>query len=637
MAYKIFNDPIHGSIEMHPYLVRIIDTPEFQRLRYIRQMGSVYFVYPGASHNRFEHSIGVAHLAGELVQELNRRYHPGEDTNLDQKLQEIHEERKKDLTTKYREELGQLEQLEQQEQPTASSSDHQESEPREQYKLEEEHKNQLQKLEAEQHVLITKDEGLCVQIAALCHDLGHGPFSHQFDDLFIPKVVEKLSTELEKGIPDGEMKREKETKKNTLENWTHEKQSKIMLKELFRNIEQKNNKKDKKFIEFMRTHLHFIQELIYPPKDQEQKGKTIKSFLYEIVSNKTNGIDVDKMDYFARDCHHLGIESNFNYRRFFKFARVCVVDNKKENKSKDKSKDKKKNKSEDESEDKKEIKGKCKDKSEDESEDGKEIMVKCEDEKMQICLRDKEVGHIYELYHTRSNIHHKACQHKVVSAIDTMTVDAFLLADETLNISDSVLDATKYRMLTDSIYQIILHYEKIQIKTEMPPDMKTALEILERIESRDLYQCIYNSHLDVKPGNESETKEKKSKHERENELEHELQQAYKKFLQHKQPHPQQEKEYEFAVRIINMESGMKGEDPIKHVKFYSKQDPCAAVDLTRDDVSRLLPEVFSETVIHIFWKNSEMRDNVQNFRADAGFKEIIEKWCEKNQYETLPV
>ncbi|XP_064175954.1 deoxynucleoside triphosphate triphosphohydrolase SAMHD1-like [Anguilla rostrata] len=80
--YKIFNDPIHGSIEMHPYLVRIIDTPEFQRLRYISQLGTVYFVYPGSSHNRFEHSIGVAHLAGELVQALNRQYLLHEDPKL---------------------------------------------------------------------------------------------------------------------------------------------------------------------------------------------------------------------------------------------------------------------------------------------------------------------------------------------------------------------------------------------------------------------------------------------------------------------------------------------------------------------------------------------------------------------------
>lgn len=55
---QIFNDPIHGHIEIHPLCVKIIDTPQFQRLRSIKQLGGTYFVYPGASHNRFEHSIG---------------------------------------------------------------------------------------------------------------------------------------------------------------------------------------------------------------------------------------------------------------------------------------------------------------------------------------------------------------------------------------------------------------------------------------------------------------------------------------------------------------------------------------------------------------------------------------------------
>ncbi|KAG7228251.1 hypothetical protein INR49_009112 [Caranx melampygus] len=55
---KVFNDPIHGHVELHPLLIKIIDTPQFQRLRYIKQLGGTYFVFPGACHNRFEHSIG---------------------------------------------------------------------------------------------------------------------------------------------------------------------------------------------------------------------------------------------------------------------------------------------------------------------------------------------------------------------------------------------------------------------------------------------------------------------------------------------------------------------------------------------------------------------------------------------------
>ena len=55
---QIFNDPIHGHIELHSLLVKVIDTPQFQRLRNIKQLGGNYFVFPGASHNRFEHCIG---------------------------------------------------------------------------------------------------------------------------------------------------------------------------------------------------------------------------------------------------------------------------------------------------------------------------------------------------------------------------------------------------------------------------------------------------------------------------------------------------------------------------------------------------------------------------------------------------
>lgn len=58
---QVFNDPIHGQVELHPLLIKIIDTPQFQRLRNLKQLGGSYFVFPGASHNRFEHSIGCVH------------------------------------------------------------------------------------------------------------------------------------------------------------------------------------------------------------------------------------------------------------------------------------------------------------------------------------------------------------------------------------------------------------------------------------------------------------------------------------------------------------------------------------------------------------------------------------------------
>ena len=49
---EIFNDPVHGFIELHPLLVKIIHTPQFERLKDIKQLGVCYWVFPGACHNR---------------------------------------------------------------------------------------------------------------------------------------------------------------------------------------------------------------------------------------------------------------------------------------------------------------------------------------------------------------------------------------------------------------------------------------------------------------------------------------------------------------------------------------------------------------------------------------------------------
>lgn len=76
------------------------------------------------------------------------------------------------------------------------------------------------------------------------------------------------------------------------------------------------------------TDMLFIKEQIAGPKSKEEyKGRLpSKTFLYEIVANKRNSIDVDKWDYFARDCYFLGIANNFNLRRYMKFARVIEAE-----------------------------------------------------------------------------------------------------------------------------------------------------------------------------------------------------------------------------------------------------------------------------------------------------------------------
>ena len=64
------NDRIHGTIEISPLAQSIIDTPEFQRLRRICQAGVLQWVFPSANHSRFEHSIGVYHLAKIFAKNL---------------------------------------------------------------------------------------------------------------------------------------------------------------------------------------------------------------------------------------------------------------------------------------------------------------------------------------------------------------------------------------------------------------------------------------------------------------------------------------------------------------------------------------------------------------------------------------
>mmetsp|Transcript_26314 Transcript_26314/g.47184 ORF Transcript_26314/g.47184 Transcript_26314/m.47184 type:complete len:116 (-) Transcript_26314:3403-3750(-) len=65
-------DSVYGLISFDMPYWNFIDTPQFQRLREIKQLGTAYFVYPGASHNRFEHCLGTGHLAKKVMNHIRK-------------------------------------------------------------------------------------------------------------------------------------------------------------------------------------------------------------------------------------------------------------------------------------------------------------------------------------------------------------------------------------------------------------------------------------------------------------------------------------------------------------------------------------------------------------------------------------
>ncbi|MCK4938535.1 MAG: HD domain-containing protein [Methanosarcinales archaeon] len=68
---KVVRDPVHGYIELDELAQALLDTPQMQRLRRIRQLGLSHLVYPGANHTRFEHSLGTYHLTCQLLKQID--------------------------------------------------------------------------------------------------------------------------------------------------------------------------------------------------------------------------------------------------------------------------------------------------------------------------------------------------------------------------------------------------------------------------------------------------------------------------------------------------------------------------------------------------------------------------------------
>ena len=315
MNYKLINDTIYGQIGLSKIAINIIDTPVFQRLRNIKQLGACSYIFPTSSHSRFEHSIGVAHLAKEFLRNL--------EINSD-------------------------------------------------------------------NIKPTKKDYLMVEIAGLCHDIGHGPFSHAFDNEFLPHVLG-------------------DNYKKT-NNTEHEDRSCMLLKYL---VKEYN-------IELDEEDIDIIINMINPPKNGN------KSYLYSIVSNSINSLDVDKIDYIQRDIKNLAIENGYNHSRLFKMCKV--IDN-------------------------------------------------------EICIHEKEAFNLYEFFRLRYRLHKQYYNHPAVKSHEYMISDILELINKTLKISENISIPEEYIKYTDSILDIIYFLPETD-------NIIKAKKLFDRLQKRDLYEFI---------------------------------------------------------------------------------------------------------------------------------------------------
>ena len=86
MRFEILRDPVWNNIRVDELTLELVDTDVFQRLRYVRQLGWTYLVYPGATHTRFEHALGTHHLSRRTLALLSESE---QSTSIDEQEQAV--------------------------------------------------------------------------------------------------------------------------------------------------------------------------------------------------------------------------------------------------------------------------------------------------------------------------------------------------------------------------------------------------------------------------------------------------------------------------------------------------------------------------------------------------------------------
>ena len=290
---------IYGSyIYIYIYrLERILNSKEFRRLSYIKQLSTCFHTFPGATHCRYEHSIGVGYLAYRVMTHLS----------VQQPSLEIQEKDIRNLT-----------------------------------------------------------------IAGILHDIGHAVYSHVFDKFLVPQLIENGGNNI------------KDPKIST---WNHEKASVSIAQVIF--------KEHSEYLELDNEDEEFITQIILG-----EAGRFVdKGWMFQIVNNSVNSLDVDKLDYIVRDSHHIGLQNI-----------TCDVD---------------------------------------------AILDSMRVIRQNICYNTETAAQILQVFSARYYLFREVYQCPSVNIMHYMLTDALVYADAHFHFLECLNDPVKYTKLTDEILILI--------------------------------------------------------------------------------------------------------------------------------------------------------------------------------------
>ncbi|GKY93865.1 hypothetical protein MPSEU_000353400 [Mayamaea pseudoterrestris] len=522
------NDCLHKTIHLDPVTCVLMDTPLMQRLRGLNQLGTAFLVYNDCTHDRFGHSLGVAHLAEKLCM----------------RFQDV--------------------------QPQLQCS--------------------------------AKDV-LCAKLAGLLHDVGHGAYSHVFEEFVKqlpahlnkhPELMERYSNENWPTVPDDYS--HEETSLQMIDAILESIGLQIDLTRLDEPLRQIGDGTDALSIMardgsvLTSRDFCFIKEAINggPVAEiwqavQKYEGfvgrPAEKEWLYDIVCNRHSGLDVDKMDYFSRDERGaLGVDGSIDERMI---AEAYVAW------------------------------GSC---------PQPDKCFKCcrggDGRHLMICYPEKMTQNAMNFFNKRKTMHEIVYQHKTVCAAQSLVCDIFCHADpffriyiapedrtgkaktgyDELPLSRAMLDPQAFVSLKDSVID--------QIYNCRDPNLAKARQLIKRWRARAFYKCIGVKNIDRELPSDLQLWKKLT----EGEIVRQM-----VAFHGKHDGVQQLTEEDLVVQKCSVHCGRKDKDPVMLMRFIEK-GKMNMLQNSIDDLPEAIlppkcsytrPEYFIANEIRVFCRDSD--------------------------------